>query len=313
MSKPIQDIYERLVAEGTIKAGRPYEILAAFVWKILDDSSTVVHDIDVRVAGHETVNQIDVHLSGRSGERRRVIIECRDKDKDSASPNLDQNEARSFALVAHQLRRDPDDPLTEAIMLTTVGFTSGAKHVAADEGLVLAILEPANVIREIHLELQVQSMGVPQITAWIWRDESERQRLLEELGPRQYAFHQETDAAFFYDADGNAKESYREVLEPIFHGLKLSIGANAGAVEFDRTRHVELEPGVQAAVQGFEYRVQVDEHIQRSINDAGRRADLVAELVLRSLDSTLPSRIITAGELQGLERSPDGEIRPRDP
>jgi len=39
-----------------------------------------VQDIDVRSPGHHTVNQIDVHVRTTAGERRRMIIECRDKE-----------------------------------------------------------------------------------------------------------------------------------------------------------------------------------------------------------------------------------------
>ncbi len=312
MSRAIREIYERLVADGEVREGSQYEVLAGFVWKILDDSAVVVHDVDLRAPGHWTVNQIDLHITAPNGMRGRVVIECRDKDPQSAHPKVDQDEARSFATVANQLRRDEDDPLTEAIMLTTVGYTSGAANVAVDEDLALAVLEPAHVIREIHLELNVQWMGTPRITAWVWPDEEERNRLVEALGgPKDYSFHQDVRKTTFFNESGSPTETYQVIFEPIFRGLTLQVGPNSGRHEFEKVMWVELEPGVRAAVRGFEYEVDLHESVQRSIITAGRQADQIAELVLRSLDDNLPKRVITAGELKGLEKGFNGEIRLR--
>lgn len=154
-------------------------------------------------------------------------------------------------------------------------------------------------------------MGTPQITGWLWRDDAELERLRQQVGSKQYRLYQQADEAFFYDAQRRVAGSYRDVLEPVFNGLSLDVGDNSGQYEFDRLLWVELEPGVFACVRGFEYRVEVSEAVDHRIIRLAREADVIAELVLRSLDGSLPERAITAGELRGLERAADGEIRPR--
>jgi hypothetical protein len=115
----------------------------------------------------------------------------------------------------------------------------------------------------------------------------------------------------FYDSESNPAESYGDVLTPVFNSLTLQLGSNDGRYEFDQIRYVELEPGVLAAVRGFAYKVAIEEAVSRSVIKAASNADQIAELVLRSIDGTLPSRVVMAGELKGLTRSANGEIRPR--
>jgi hypothetical protein len=48
VSKRIEHIYDRLVAEDKLKSGTKYERLAALVFQILDQGSFVVHDVVLR-------------------------------------------------------------------------------------------------------------------------------------------------------------------------------------------------------------------------------------------------------------------------
>ncbi|KIL36210.1 hypothetical protein SD71_09695 [Cohnella kolymensis] len=58
----IEQIYNRLIAEEKLKNGSKYERLAAVVYKILDDSKTVIHDMRLRGDGKSAQHQIDVTI-----------------------------------------------------------------------------------------------------------------------------------------------------------------------------------------------------------------------------------------------------------
>jgi hypothetical protein len=128
---PIEVIYDRTVAAEKLKHGTKYERLTAVVFQLLDADATVEHDLKLRGDGKATVHQIDVHIA-RGPRRKRVIIECRDK----VEPNkIERDDARSFATVVRHLDAD-------GVMVTTTGFTAGARTLAADEGLRLMTLKP---------------------------------------------------------------------------------------------------------------------------------------------------------------------------
>lgn len=157
-------IYDRNVANETLKSGTKYERLAALVFKILEKSATVVHDLRLKGDGKTTTHQIDVTLS-RAGERHRVLVECRDYG--TKLIGLDQARAFNGALLQLQ-------PAT-GIMLTTVGYTSGALSYAHDEGIVLGLLRSfeerdwQDRVREIDLEISAYLPGTPQV-AWTYAD-----------------------------------------------------------------------------------------------------------------------------------------------
>ena len=64
----------------------------------------------------------------------------------------------------------------------------------------------------------------------------------------------------------------------------------------------ELEPGRSRCGAPLRVLRLLEEEVWRTVITAAQHADQVAELVLRSLDGRLPERIISAGELKGLQR-----------
>src|SRR6202035_4335209 len=131
MSEQIEHIYNRLVAEEKLKAGTKYERLAALVFQILDRASFVIHDVELRGPGKEAEHQIDVTASDRSGQRRRVIVEARDRKKP-----VGLGQVRDFYGVVHQLKPD------QAWIVSVTGFSADAEKYARDEGIGLAVLRP---------------------------------------------------------------------------------------------------------------------------------------------------------------------------
>lgn len=79
MSQEIEIIYNEHIADEKLKQGTKYERLAAIVFKTLNTSDVVVHDLTLRGDGKKTPHQIDVMIT-RANVSKRVLIECKDYD-----------------------------------------------------------------------------------------------------------------------------------------------------------------------------------------------------------------------------------------
>ncbi len=206
MSEQIEHIYDRLVAAEKLKSGTKYERLAAFVFQILDRASYVVHDVELRGPGKEAEHQIDVSVTDRSGQRRRIVVEARDRNK---RVNLAQ--VRDFFGVVHQLAPD------QAWIVSVTGFTADAETYARDEGIGLAVLRPAadgedNRVKAIHFRMAMRAIDTPTITSWLAKDDNERMRLRAALAGREgetYAIDGVEES--FYDKGGNRLASVSDV------------------------------------------------------------------------------------------------------
>ncbi len=152
---PVEQVYNRHIAEEKLKHGTKYERLTALVFQTLDADAAVTHDVKLRGDGKKSVHQIDVRVT-KAGKTRRTLIECRDKEPGN---NVDLDQARSFATVVRQLDAD-------GVMVTTSGFTQPAIDLADDEGLELftlrAFLMADEEDRLMSIRLTVQAvMPVP--------------------------------------------------------------------------------------------------------------------------------------------------------
>lgn len=305
MSEQLEHIYDRLVAADKLKTGTKYERLAALVFQILDRASFVVHDVWLKGPGKEAEHQIDVSATDRSGRRRRVIVEARDRKK-----RVNLGQVRDFFGVVHQLAPD------YAWIVSVSGFTADAEKYARDEGIGLAVLRPTadgedDRVKAIHFRMVMRAMGTPTITSWLAKDDEERERLQSALAGREgETYLMETHAESFFDEAGNRLASMSEVLDPIFNGLELDLGENDGTYEFGDTKYVDLL-GERAAVRGFTYHVDLVEGIHEFTvgNDAS-----VAELIFRSVEGTAPhpiDRVIYDTDLAELSFGPDGSVKRR--
>jgi hypothetical protein len=57
MTNNLDLVYDRLVADEKLKRGTRYERLIAIVFKILDSSAVVIHDVRLRAPGKKSVHQ----------------------------------------------------------------------------------------------------------------------------------------------------------------------------------------------------------------------------------------------------------------
>jgi hypothetical protein len=126
----INDLHDELFDGRPRKEGTRYERLTSLVVKILDPTATVMHDRDV-AAGlpRRSVHQIDVVVD-RPGHRgsQRLLIECRHHGRSITKKDVQAHESASRQIGAHP------------VLVTTVGYQSGAKTFAEDEGVTLLVL-----------------------------------------------------------------------------------------------------------------------------------------------------------------------------
>lgn len=124
----LHDKYHRVL---TTKAGTRYERLAALVFKALEDRNVVIHDLRLAGEDPEVLHQIDVTIAIR-GERKRIVIECKDFDISGDKVGLDI--IRNFRSVVEDTKVD------EAIVITCNGFTKDAQKYARSKNIKLAVL-----------------------------------------------------------------------------------------------------------------------------------------------------------------------------
>lgn len=277
---PIEQVYDRNIAARKLKHGTKYEQLTALVFQVLDADSTIVHDVKLRGDGKRTVHQIDVHVT-RGDQTTRVIIECRDK----TDPNkVGLDEARSFATVIHQLKAN-------GIIVTTTGFTKGARTLATDEGLQLFTLRP---FLEADKEGRLMAIDVTARAVMPVPDD------VKVLTANDVVFDlDEGSVVFSMDTvivDGSKATTFRDLLgglmdtplkDPVPEGPQTATRAFDPPVVLDVDgRHLEI------AEMRVDYHVETDDMTFRI--DAGGR---VAELILQSLDESY-DKVIWDEDLQ---------------
>lgn len=307
MSEAVERIYDRLVADEKLKSGTKYERLAAFVFQVLDQSHLVVHDVTLSGPGKEAEHQIDVNATDRAGERKRVIVETRDRQEP-----VDLKQVRDFFGVVHQLKPDV------ALIVSVTGFTADAEKFARDEAIGLAVLRPAtseedNRIKSIRFRLAALAMGTPTITRWIPSDDTERARMMEAFrGKEGETQHVAAAEQYLYDADGNTRGTLQELLEPAFNSLELELGNNEGEYDFGEIHHLNVA-NVRVAVRGFSYRVELSESVTEFMVGNPESID---ELIFRSVEGTVEQpvdRVIYDTDLAGLMLDAEGRVVARPP
>ncbi|MGW1424654.1 restriction endonuclease [Bradyrhizobium manausense] len=147
------EMHDRYHAILSTKAGTRYEMLAAMVFKSLEDKNTVIHDL--KLTGDSDVpHQIDVSIE-KNGSTWRVIIECKDFDVSGDKVGLDV--VRNFRSVVE------DTNANEAIIITCTGYTRDAQKYAKAKNIKLAILRQAEAsdtdgfIQKIVVNLFIQT------------------------------------------------------------------------------------------------------------------------------------------------------------
>jgi hypothetical protein len=124
----IENLHESLFGYIPTKTGTAYERIGALVLATLGWTD-VVHDTRERPSGRQASHQIDIVAHDPAGEIRRLLVECKDWDK-----NVGQGTLNALVGVRAQTGADA------AAVITTEGFSRGALKVAADEDISLVRL-----------------------------------------------------------------------------------------------------------------------------------------------------------------------------
>ncbi len=130
-SSRYDELHDRYQEIRTTKKGTRYERLAAVIFAALDRESVVIHDLDVIGEDSGVKHQIDVHIE-RSGERKRILVECKDFDVSGGPVGL--GIVRDFYGVVDDVHPD------EAWVITCNDFTRDARAYAKGKGIKLATL-----------------------------------------------------------------------------------------------------------------------------------------------------------------------------
>lgn len=153
------ELHDRYSKIRTTKSGTRYERLAAFVFKVLDESGIVIHDLKL-VGETGAKHQIDVTVE-KEGVKKRILIEC--KDFDISGENVGLPIIRNFWGVVDDIKPD------EAIIITCNDFTKDARIYAKGKEIKLAILRVfqdedwEGRIKSIVVTMHVQSITHPKV------------------------------------------------------------------------------------------------------------------------------------------------------
>lgn len=142
------ELHDRYSKISSTKSGTRYERLAAFVFKALEQSGTVIHDIKLR-GDARVPHQIDVIIE-RNGKRQRILLEC--KDFDISGKKVGLGIIKDFHSVKDDIKPD------EAYIVTCNGFTKDAELYAKSKQIGLVILRE---FRESDWEGRLRQFNIP--------------------------------------------------------------------------------------------------------------------------------------------------------
>lgn len=303
MSQAMETIYNEHIADEKLKQGTKYERLAAVVFKILNTTDVVMHDLTLRGDGKKTPHQIDVIIE-RGKLLKRVLVECKDYDA-----KVGIGIVRDFFGAISQIKPD------EAFVVTTEGFTRGARSFAEEEGIKLAILRGFTEndwngrIRKIHIQNKIRTMNPPQIT-WVAASQEEIDKFQSNAKKDEINTVQEinTVETFFYDKQGNKQEDFRTVLTPIFNSVPCNPNLpTIGRYEFESIKYVKTT-GVFLGIKGFDYEFTSNEIVVETEVNIGKK---IALLLFEVIDGTV-DQVIFDRDLDKWKFSDEGEVIHKD-
>ncbi|PRD06932.1 hypothetical protein CQ058_28310 [Bacillus sp. MYb56] len=303
MSQVMETIYNEFIADEKLKNGTKYERLAAVVFKSLNTTDAVIHNLTLKGDGKKTPHQIDVIIE-RANVSKRVLVECKDYDTKVGISII-----RDFFGAVSQIKPD------EAFVVTTEGYTRGARLFAEEEGIKLAILRGFKEndwdgrIKEVQIKSSLRSISAPRITSWVAASQEVIDNFNANPNKDEMSSVQGTNTVdtFFYDRQGNRQDNHQTVLKPIFYSfLQNTNSPTTGRYEFESTKYIKMA-GVLVEIKGFKYEFSIGEYVSELIIDAGEK---VALLLFEVIDGTI-DKIIFQQNLDNWTFNDDGEVIPK--
>jgi hypothetical protein len=256
----------------------------------------VVHDVTERPAGRTAEHQLDVVARGPTGEVRRLIVECKEWDKTVGKGTLD-----ALVGVRAQIRADA------AAVVTTVGYTSGARRVAFDEDIALLRLRPFDPDRDEGayikaVEIALDAYGAVRSDFGV--DVAEEQTVASgtqfriSLTPQDHLLH----------PDGSRAEELDAVLRQ--PAAPMRDGVYHQRAEFEGVRLIPTEEGVPVPIRALTWTETV------SHGTTVTRSEMKGEpkLVFEQLDEqgvVHSGRVVVDRDLYAWEFDADNNLRAR--
>ena len=219
------ELHDRYSKISSTKSGTRYERLAAFVFKALEQSGTVIHDFQLR-GESGAAHQIDVTIE-RSGKRQRTLVEC--KDFDISGDKVGLPVIRNFYGVKADIKPD------EAYIVTCNGFTKDAELYAKSKQIGLVILREFREsdwegrLRQIDIHLNMVVPSQPRIHIEFKQDDAWQKIAndLQTVGISLNGLWREQPVFF------NTPEGRFQANDFVERNMKFSASTPPGAVEHD--------------------------------------------------------------------------------
>jgi len=292
----LDELHESIFGPTKLGPGKRYERLVALIFATLGER-VVRHDVRAAGPGKRTKHQIDVWVE-RDGEEQLVIVECKHWSEEVGKEALDK-----LVGVRTQLEA------AGALIVTTVGFTSGARDVAFDEeiGLVLVtrFRDPEDwegMVKELRGR---GTIGYSEVDNLVVRaaDPDELQELEE--GDREFGPFLGEER--FLDGGGALKESINELIDSIPPAKGL--GTHPRSLQLARDRFFELPSGRRLRVHALEWDEIVGEfHTEHRIGPPSPAQVLVRQVDPETGEET-SKRAVFDHQLRRLRIDEDGNVR----
>lgn len=299
-SSTVDELHDRLFEERPAKEGTRLERITALVFAALDEGN-VYHQVMLQGQGRQARHWIDVETR-RSDGSTRAVIECKHWKK-----RVNQDVINSIVGRRDQLGAE------QAMVVSTVGFTSGAIDVATDEGVRLvrvhALAENEQwygVVKEIRMQ---GTFGTCNVVELQWRavDPSIVESLKRD-GKYSTWGTAPLETGVEYE-DGSPAEIVSDLmkLSPSPH----KTGRYDHEVPLSGTRFLRLDDETRIEVQSLTWIEDV--HIAEVTHTFGPPSPgrlLVEEVVS---EGAVKKRVLMDHELRTLQIEDSGHVTPKEP
>jgi hypothetical protein len=258
------------------KSGTRYERLAAVVFKCLEQSGTVIHDLKL-VGDSGVSHQIDVTIE-RDGGKQRAVLEC--KDFDISGNKVGLGIIRDFYGVIADIKPD------EAYVVTCNGFTDDAERYAKSMNISLVILREfresdwAGRIRQIIIHMIPVVPSPPKVDIEFKYDDA-RQKIDDDLQTIGIDINGcSRDQPIFF----NTPEGRFQANDFIQKNMKYSVSTPPGVIEHDiDVSNITFEIANLGSVELKRLRISYEIfHGEETIEIGGNR---IAKLLLQGIGS----------------------------
>jgi len=292
----LDELHESIFGPTYLGPGKRYERLVALIFATLGER-VVRHDVGEAGPGKRTKHQIDVWIE-RDGAEQLVIVECKHWAEEVGKEALDKLVGVSTQLGA-----------ASALIVTTVGFTKGARDVAFDEkiGLILVtrFRDPEDwkgMVKELRGRGTIRYTEIDNLSFRAAdRDE------LEELEEEDREFGPLLGEERFLDGEGVPQESIGELIDSIPQATDL--GRHARSLSLEPGRFFELPSGRRLRVRALEWdEVVAQFNTEHRIGPPSPAQVLVREVDPKTGEET-GQRAIFDHQLRRLSIDDDGNVR----